>query len=316
MTYICIAHDLIVKDIKMKTTFFQNSMRILLGAFMTYAGVSHLIFNRTAFLAQVPKWLTTDPGFMDFVVLSSGIVEMVLGLVLIFWVSQKIYVGIALGIFFILIFPGNLSQYYYGIDSFGLNTDNKRLIRLFFQPVLVLWALWSTGALAYLLKKRKAISQQSFYDFEAESIQGKRIPMSTYKGKTVLVVNTASQCGLTPQYEGLEKLYQKYESQGLVILGFPCNQFGKQEKGSATEIETFCQVNYGVSFPMFSKVEVNGSQAHPLFVYLKASLGGVFGSTIKWNFTKFVIDKNGRPVQRFAPITTPETIEKYLQEIL
>lgn len=300
----------------MKTSFLQNILRILLGAFMTYAGISHLTFNRTAFLAQVPKWLTTDPSFMDFVVLSSGVVEMVLGLVLIFWISQKIYVGMALGIFFILIFPGNISQYYYGIDSFGLNTDNKRLVRLLFQPVLVLWALWSTGALAYLLKKKKGTSDLHFYELEAESIQGKRIPMRDYKGKTVLIVNTASQCGLTPQYEGLEKLFQKYESKGLVILGFPCNQFGKQEKGTATEIESFCQVNFGVSFPMFAKIEVNGNQAHPIFVYLKSALGGLFGNNIKWNFTKFIIDKNGRPIKRFAPIITPEAIEKYLQEIL
>jgi glutathione peroxidase len=170
--------------------------------------------------------------------------------------------------------------------------------------------------LKYLVNNSKNTPLQNFYDFEAKLINGKSIVMNEFKGKTIVIVNTASQCGLTPQYEGLEKLFKKYESKGLVILGFPCNQFGQQEKGSATEIEMFCQVNYGVSFPMFAKVNVNGNQAHPLFVFLKSALGGVFGNAIKWNFTKFVIDKNGQPLKRFAPITKPEDIEKYLQKIL
>lgn len=129
----------------MKTSLFQNVMRIILGAFMLLAGIGHLTFQRTEFLAQVPRWLPDSPRFMDFVVISSGAVEIILGLTMIFWVKQKIKVGIALAIFYVLVFPGNISQYTNGIDAFGLDTDLKRLIRLFFQPILILWALWSTG---------------------------------------------------------------------------------------------------------------------------------------------------------------------------
>lgn len=129
----------------MKTSLFQNIMRIILGAFMLLAGIGHLTFQRTEFLAQVPHWLPNNPGFMDFVVVSSGVVEIGLGLAMIFWVKQKVKVGIVLAIFYVLVFPGNISQYTNGIDAFGLDTDLKRLIRLFFQPVLILWALWSTG---------------------------------------------------------------------------------------------------------------------------------------------------------------------------
>ncbi len=157
----------------------------------------------------------------------------------------------------------------------------------------------------------------NIYDFKANTISGTEISLNDYKGKTIVVVNTASKCGLTPQYEGLEEMYQKYKDDGLVILGFPCNQFGQQEKGDANEIQEFCQVNYGVSFPMFEKIEVNGKNAHPLFKYLKKELsGGIFGSRIKWNFTKFVIDKNGDPVKRFAPTTKPEKMEAFIQKTL
>ncbi|ASB50999.1 glutathione peroxidase [Alkalitalea saponilacus] len=155
-----------------------------------------------------------------------------------------------------------------------------------------------------------------FYNFNVLSLQGKEISMDEYKGKTVLVVNTASNCGLTPQFEGLENLYQKYKDKGLVILGFPCNQFGNQEPGDEKSISEGCILNYGVTFPMFSKVEVNGDNAHPLYRFLKMKLGGVFGSKIKWNFTKFLVDKNGKPVKRFSPFTKPEKINKYLSEIL
>ena len=139
----------------MKTSFLQNALRILLGSLMVMAGIGHLTTNREEFLAQVPGWLPSNVAFMDFVVLSSGIVEIALGLAMVFWVKNKIKAGIALAIFYILIFPGNISQYTNGIDAFGLDTDQKRLIRLFFQPVLVLWALWSTGALTYLLNRNK-----------------------------------------------------------------------------------------------------------------------------------------------------------------
>ncbi|MCT6590334.1 glutathione peroxidase [Pantoea dispersa] len=148
-----------------------------------------------------------------------------------------------------------------------------------------------------------------FYQFSATSLTGQPISMADYEGKVVLVVNTASHCGFTPQYAGLEALYQKYAAQGLVVLGYPCNQFGKQEPGNPDDISQTCHVNYGVSFPMFGKVEVNGSAAHPLFRYLKAELPGVLGGRIKWNFTKFLIGRDGQPLKRFAPITSPEKIE-------
>ncbi len=156
----------------------------------------------------------------------------------------------------------------------------------------------------------------TFYKFKAKSLQGKEVSMEDYIGKTILLVNTASQCGLTPQYEGLEKLYQKYKNKGFVVLGFPCNQFGQQEPGDEKSISEGCLVNYGVTFPMFSKVEVNGENAHPIFNYLKTELRGLFGSRIKWNFTKFLVDKEGRPIKRFAPTTKPERIDKYLDKIL
>jgi glutathione peroxidase len=158
--------------------------------------------------------------------------------------------------------------------------------------------------------------EKVFYQFKARSLQGKQIGMEDYCGKVVLVVNTASKCGLTPQYEGLEKLYQKYKDKGLVILGFPCNQFGKQEPGGEKSISEGCLINYGVSFQMFSKIEVNGEGAHPLYKYLKSELKGTFGNKIKWNFTKFLIDAEGNPIKRFAPVTKPEKIEKYIQELL
>ena len=157
----------------------------------------------------------------------------------------------------------------------------------------------------------------TFYNFEATNIKGETISMKDYKGKTVIVVNTASKCGFTPQYEGLETLYQKYKDQGLVILGFPCNQFAKQEPGSSAEIEEFCQINYGVTFPLFEKIDVNGKDTHPIFKFLKSKLSdGLFGSIIKWNFTKFVIDSQGVPVKRFSPTTKPEKMEKTIQQLL
>jgi glutathione peroxidase len=155
-----------------------------------------------------------------------------------------------------------------------------------------------------------------FYNLSAKTLQGKEVPMAEFKDKVVLVVNTASKCGLTPQYEGLEALYRKHKDNGLVILGFPCNQFGNQEPGGREEIEEGCLINYGVSFPMFDKVEVNGENTHPVFKYLKSELGGMLGSRIKWNFTKFLLDASGEPVKRFAPITKPDKIEPYVEELL
>lgn len=156
----------------------------------------------------------------------------------------------------------------------------------------------------------------TFYSFSAKTLQGKEKSLADYKGKVVVIVNTASKCGFTPQYAGLEELNRKYRDKGLAILGFPCNQFGNQEPGSSKEISEGCLINYGVSFQMFEKIEVNGSGAHPLFVFLKKHLTGFLGGRIKWNFTKFVIDRNGKPIKRFAPTTKPENIEAFLLKLL
>jgi glutathione peroxidase len=157
---------------------------------------------------------------------------------------------------------------------------------------------------------------QKFYEFKANTLQGKEISMDAYKGKVVMVVNTASKCGLTPQYEGLEKLNKLYKDKGLVILGFPCNQFAGQEPGSEKEIAEGCLINYGVSFPMFSKIDVNGANAHPLYKYLKKELKGFPGSELKWNFTKFMLDKEGKPYKRYSPTTKPEKMIADIEKLL
>jgi glutathione peroxidase len=149
------------------------------------------------------------------------------------------------------------------------------------------------------------------YDFEAQQIDGKTVPLRKFKGKVMLVVNTASACGFTPQFGGLEKLHEQFGKDGLVVLGFPCNQFGAQDPGSDDEIASFCQVNYGVTFPMMSKVDVNGPQAHPLFQWLTSEAPGFLGSSvIKWNFTKFLIGKDGQVIKRYAPQDPPESLAK------
>lgn len=158
--------------------------------------------------------------------------------------------------------------------------------------------------------------KDQIYNFNAKTLQGKEVKLDQYKGKTILIVNTASKCGLTPQFEGLEDLYQKYKDKGLVILGFPCNQFANQEPGDEKSISEGCMINYGVSFAMFSKIEVNGENAHPIYKYLKKELPGFPGNKIKWNFTKFLIDNNGNPVKRFSPTTKPEKIDKFLAKSL
>lgn len=155
-----------------------------------------------------------------------------------------------------------------------------------------------------------------FYSLSAPLLNGQSVSMADYAGKLVLVVNTASQCGFTPQYAGLETLYQTYKEQGLVILGFPCNQFGGQEPGGAEEIAQTCQINYGVTFPIFAKVAVNGSDAHPLFQWLTDAAPGLLGNAIKWNFTKFLIGRDGEAITRFAPITKPEAIADSIVEHL
>jgi glutathione peroxidase len=160
------------------------------------------------------------------------------------------------------------------------------------------------------------LNDKNFYQFSANSLQGKEIKMNSFKNNVILVVNTASKCGFTPQYEGLEKLYQKYKEQGFVILGFPCNQFLNQEPGTDAEIAEGCIINYGVSFPMFSKTDVNGENTHPIFKYLKDRLPGLFGKKITWNFTKFLINRNGMPVKRFAPATKPEQLVCDIEKLL
>jgi glutathione peroxidase len=155
-----------------------------------------------------------------------------------------------------------------------------------------------------------------FYQLSANTPQGRPVSMSDYRGKVVLVVNTATECGLTPQFEGLEHLYQEYKDKGFVVLGFPCNQFGHQEPLANDVMEQTCKLNHGVTFPLFEKIEVNGPHTHPVFQYLKKRLGGLFGRRIKWNFTKFLIDADGVPVLRFSPVTKPQAIEPEIRELL
>lgn len=163
--------------------------------------------------------------------------------------------------------------------------------------------------------KKGAISI-SIYDFSAKTIDGEEKSLNDYEGEVVLIVNTASECGFTPQFDGLEKLYDTYKDEGLTVLGFPCNQFNSQDPGSDGEIAIFCRRNYGVTFPMFSKIDVRGENAHPLFVYLTEQAKGVVTRQIKWNFTKFLIDRNGNVINRYAPQTKPENIEKDIEKAL
>ena len=155
------------------------------------------------------------------------------------------------------------------------------------------------------------------YDFKAEKLEGGEQSLSEYEGKVLLIVNTASKCGFTPQFDGLEKLFEKYKDQGLVVLGFPCNQFASQDPASNSEIGEFCQRNYGVSFPMFAKIDVNGSNAHPLYKYLTKEAKGVLGTeAVKWNFTKFLVGRDGNVIDRFASTTKPEDMRKDIEKAL
>ena len=156
----------------------------------------------------------------------------------------------------------------------------------------------------------------SFFDYSARKINGREVKMETYKGKVVIVVNTASKCGFTPQLAELEELYKRYKDQGLAILGFPCNQFANQDPASNQEIQNFCQVNYGVSFELFEKVDVNGPETSPLYQFLKEEAKGAFGGKIKWNFTKFLIDRKGTVIRRYAPATSPLKMEEDIRKLL
>lgn len=156
----------------------------------------------------------------------------------------------------------------------------------------------------------------NFYKFSAKDINGQDIEMSKYKGKVILIVNTASKCGFTPQFKELEELYNLYEEKGLEILGFPCNQFKSQDPGSNTEINNFCQLNYGVTFTMFEKIDVKGPEAHPIYKYLKGEAKGILSNEIKWNFTKFLLDSDGNVVKRYAPATSPLKIKEDIEKLL
>ena len=158
---------------------------------------------------------------------------------------------------------------------------------------------------------------KTLYDFTVDDIEGRPVPLDRYRGKVLLVVNTASKCGFTPQYKGLEALYRKYRDRGLEVLGFPCNQFGGQEPGSEREIAAFCETNYDITFPMFAKIDVNGDAAAPLYRYLKHEKAGLLGTeAIKWNFTKFLVDRNGTVLARYAPNDTPESLEADIAKAL
>jgi glutathione peroxidase len=156
----------------------------------------------------------------------------------------------------------------------------------------------------------------TLHDFKANLLGGEPKDLGEYAGKVVLVVNTASRCGLTPQFEGLQRLYADHADEGLVVLGFPCNQFANQEPGDADEVGEFCQKNYGVTFPMFDKIDVNGSGAHPLYRWLRAQKGGLLGSAIKWNFTKFLVGRDGSVIERYSPRTAPEQLERDIEAAL
>ncbi|HQW21333.1 MAG TPA: glutathione peroxidase [Rhodocyclaceae bacterium] len=158
---------------------------------------------------------------------------------------------------------------------------------------------------------------KKFYDFSAKAIDGREVSLNEFSGKVVLVVNTASKCGFTPQYDGLEKLYEKYRERGFVVLGFPCNQFGAQEPGDEAEIAQFCSLKFNVSFPMFAKIDVNGESTHPLYQFLKAEKPGLLSTEgIKWNFTKFLVDRSGKVVERYAPTTKPEDLNEAVEALL
>lgn len=178
--------------------------------------------------------------------------------------------------------------------------------------------LWMTFFGLFLcLESIAEDKMENVYGFEVKTIEGKEISLDIFTGKVLLIVNTASKCGFTYQYEGLEKLYQTYREQGFEILGFPCNQFASQEPGTEQEIAQFCSLNYGVSFPMFSKLEVNGKNTHPLYQYLKSVAPGTLGSqAIKWNFTKFLIDREGKVKERFSPRTEPDSLKADIEKLL
>lgn len=182
--------------------------------------------------------------------------------------------------------------------------------------IYILITIVSIGFITVSLNSEEKQMNDSIYKFSAKTITGQEKSLSDYSGKVLLIVNTASKCGFTKQYEGLENIYKQYADKGFMILGFPCNQFGSQEPGTNAEVAEFCKMNFGVSFDMFEKIDVNGDNAHPLYKFLVSQKGGLITDSIKWNFTKFLIDKEGKVVKRFAPQTTPESITKDIEKLL
>jgi len=182
--------------------------------------------------------------------------------------------------------------------------------------LLIILVVLSVSTIIYSATKSEDKMSKTVYDFTVTTINGEEKSLADFEGKVLLIVNTASNCGFTPQYKGLQELYNKYNKQGLEILGFPCNQFGGQEPGSDEQIKEFCDLNYSVTFPMFSKIDVNGDNAHPLYKFLKSEQAGLITDEIKWNFTKFLVDKNGKPVDRYASQTSPESIAKDIEKLL
>jgi glutathione peroxidase len=189
-----------------------------------------------------------------------------------------------------------------------------KIIPLTSYIILVLLFALSMGAGG--LKAKEAAAQKNMYDFSVKTIDGQEQSLAQYKGNVVLIVNVASKCGFTPQYKGLQELYDKYKNRGFVVLGFPCNQFLSQEPGTNDEIKHFCSINFGVTFPMFDKIDVNGANAHPLYKYLTSAKGGFITDSIKWNFTKFLIDRKGTAVKRYPPQTAPENMEEDIKKLL
>lgn len=190
---------------------------------------------------------------------------------------------------------------------------NFKKISIIALALIFLASLWAFNS----TPKDKKTTKKSIYDYTVKNIDGKEVKMSKYKGKVLLIVNVASECGFTPQYEGLQKLYSEYKDKDFVILGFPCNQFGKQEPGTNAQIKEFCSSKFHVTFPMFDKIDVNGEKTAPLYQYLKSELPGVLGSeNIKWNFTKFLIGKNGKPIKRYASNVKPQSIEEDVKAAL
>jgi len=184
------------------------------------------------------------------------------------------------------------------------------------QIIIIIVTLIAIISVSHLKIQGEDMNNENIYGFEAVNIDGRNVSLSEYKGKVILIVNVASKCGFTKQYAGLEELYNKYKDKGFTVLGFPCNQFKNQEPGTNAEIKEFCSLNFGVTFDLFEKIDVNGANAHPLYKFLTKKVTGTFGDSIKWNFTKFLIDKEGKPVKRFAPQTEPKSFEKDIEALL